>query len=111
MWVRKVQDYIRDCQKLMKDIGEKAEGSVGRDILNQWGIESTSKAVGLSGPLSEMMIKYRQSAESDSEIKRLLDDLKALGAKLHGSLQEVLLRRDHIMYTCKLCPGQPRLSR
>ena len=42
-----------------------------------------------------------------SEAKRLLPDLRVLEDKIHGSLDEVLSRRDYIEYICKLCPGQP----
>ena len=45
-----------------------------------------------------------------SQAKELLQALRELEAKLHKSLQEIQLRHDYIMYTCKLCPGQPRLS-
>ena len=42
----------------------------------------------------------------------LFSELKNdLEPKIKDSLQEILLRRDYIMYTCKLCPGQPRLLR
>jgi hypothetical protein len=111
IWANKVQDHIQDRQKLMKEIAGEAKGSVSEGILNQWGTESMTKALRLTGPLSQMMTKYKQSAESDMQLKRLLGELKALEAKLHDSLQEILLRRDYIMYTCKLCPGQPRLPR
>jgi len=39
------------------------------------------------------------------------NELKSLELKIHESLQEILLRHDYIMYTCKLCPGQARLLR
>lgn len=111
IWVNKVQDCIQYCQKLMKEIKEKAKGSVSEDILNQWGTESTARALQLTEALFEMMSDYKKSAESDPELKRLLDELKSLEDKIHNSLQEILLRRDYIMYACKLCPGQPKLSR
>ena len=38
-------------------------------------------------------------------------DLKTLELKIHESLRGILLRRDYIMYTCKLCPGQAKLLR
>lgn len=60
--------------------------------------------------------EYQKVADSiyetgASQAKQLFQALKELEAKLHESLQEIQLRHDHIMYTCKLCPGQPRLSR
>ncbi len=39
----------------------------------------------------------------------LFDDLRYLQTKIHNSLEEILLRRDYILYTCNLCPGEPRL--
>jgi hypothetical protein len=41
----------------------------------------------------------------------LFDDLRYLQTKIHNSLEEILLRRDYILYTCDLCPGKPRLVR
>jgi len=41
----------------------------------------------------------------------LFDDLRYLEPKIHNSLEEILLRRDYILYTCDLCPGKPRLLR
>jgi hypothetical protein len=60
--------------------------------------------------------EYQKVADSiyetgASQAKGLFQALSELEAKLHKSLQEIQLRRDYIMYTCKLCPGQPRLSR
>lgn len=36
-------------------------------------------------------------------------ELRAQEPKIRESLQEILQRRDYIMYSCKLCPGQPKL--
>jgi len=44
-----------------------------------------------------------------SEAKRLLADLRGLEDTIHGSLEEILLRRDYIGHICKLCPGQPKM--
>ena len=111
IWTNKVQDYIQHCQKLMNEIKKKAKGSVSKDILNQLGTESTAKAIQLTEALFEMISDYKKSAESDPELKLLLDELKSLEDKIHNSLQEMFLRRDYIIYACKLCPGQPKLSR
>ena len=46
-----------------------------------------------------------------ANLSTLLDDLHNLEAKIHNSLEEILLRRDYILYTCDLCPGKPRLVR
>ena len=37
------------------------------------------------------------------------NELEALGQKITKFLREISLRRDYIMYTCKLCPGQTTL--
>ncbi len=50
--------------------------------------------------------------ETGTNLVALFSELKnELEPKIKDSLQEILLRRDYIMYTCKLCPGQPRLLR
>jgi len=46
-----------------------------------------------------------------AELSTLFADLNALEPKIHNSLEEILLRRDYILYTCNLCPGKPRLLR
>ena len=52
------------------------------------------------------------TGETGTNLVVLFSELKDdLEPKIKDSLQEILLRRDYIMYTCKLCPGQPRLLR
>ena len=110
LWSSKVQEYIRCCQALMDDIMKKAKGSVSEDILNQWGTKSTVEALQLMEPLREMMADYSKLAESNPEVKKLTAEISHLEEKIHDALQTSLLRRDYIMYTCKLCPGQPVAS-
>jgi len=38
-------------------------------------------------------------------------DIRNLETTLRNHLEEIRLRRDYILYTCDLCPGQPRLPR
>ena len=49
--------------------------------------------------------------ETVTNLLTLFDDLSYLETKIHNSLEEILLRRDYILYTCNLCPGEPRLLR
>jgi len=49
--------------------------------------------------------------ETVANLLALLDDLRHLETKIHNFLEEILLRRDYILYTCNLCPGEPRLLR
>jgi len=49
--------------------------------------------------------------ETVANLLILFDDLRYLEHKIHNSLEEILLRRDYILYTCDLCPGKPRLLR
>lgn len=49
--------------------------------------------------------------QTTAQLITLYNDLKPLEVKIHEDLQEILLRRDYIIYTCRLCPGQPRLVR
>ena len=110
-WKTKVRAYIEGCQKVMNEIGETEKRSVPEDVLKQWGTESITKAIGLSEPFKRMWEKYREAADADSDLKTLLEQLRPIEIKLHESLQEIQLRHDHIVYTCKLCPGQARLLR
>ena len=50
--------------------------------------------------------------EPVANLLTLVDDLRDLKHKIHDALEEILLRRDYILYTCDLCPGgKPRLLR
>jgi hypothetical protein len=51
---------------------------------------------------------FSHSVEA-SNLITLFKELKDLETKILGFLQQTQLRRDYIMYTCNLCPGQPRL--
>ena len=110
-WKTKVRAYIEGCQKIMRGIGKTEKRLVTEDVFKIWGAESTTKAIGFSEPLERMQKKYIEAAEADSDLKSLLEQLKPIQIKLHESLKEIQLRHDHIVYTCKLCPGQARLSR
>lgn len=55
------------------------------------------------------LLDFCLSCESVANLIVLFDDVNALGPKIHNSLEEILLRRDYILYTCDLCPGKPRL--
>lgn len=57
--------------------------------------------------LSDRILK----SELANNLVVMFGELKALEPKIRASLSEVLLKRDYIMYTCRFCPGQPRLSR
>jgi len=50
-------------------------------------------------------------SETVANLLTLFDDLSYLETEIHNSLEEILLRRDYILYTCDLCPGRPRLLR
>jgi len=109
-WKNKVRAYIEGCQKIMKEIGEAEKPSMSEDIYKEWGTESTSKALGLSEPFNRMMGRYKKVVETNLGLKSLSEQLTSVETKLYMNLQEIQLRRDHIMYTCRLCPGQSRLS-
>lgn len=110
-WKTKVSAYIEGCQKVMKEIGEMEKRSVPKDVFKVWGTESITKAIGLSEPLKRVWMKYIEAVEADFDLESLLKQLKSIEMKLHESLQEIQLRQDHIVYTCRLCPGQARLLR
>ncbi len=66
-------------------------------------------------PIEKQYQDYSETllaGETGTNLVALFSELKNdLEPKIKGSLQEILLRRDYIMYTCKVCPGQPRLLR
>lgn len=57
--------------------------------------------------LSDRILK----SELANNLVVMFSELKALEPKIRDSLREALLKRDYIMYTCRFCPGQPRLPR
>ena len=57
------------------------------------------------------LIDFCLSSEIVTNLSTLLADLHNLEPKIINSLEEILLRRDYILYTCNLCPGKPRLLR
>lgn len=50
-------------------------------------------------------------SEAMTATKRLFTDLRELEGKIHRSLDDVLLRRDYVLYECWLCPGRAKLLR
>lgn len=56
------------------------------------------------------MIREWAQSEKVRNMVAALSELPSLEGKLQGALEEVLLRRDYIFYSCKLCPGESRLT-
>lgn len=110
-WKNNIKAYIEGCQLKMKEIGEMGKGSIPENIYKLWGTESTAKAMRLVEPLYQLMRKYEEAVNNDGGLKIQKENLQKLENKLHISLQGIQYRHDHITYSCKLCPGQPRLSR
>lgn len=111
-WKEKVEEYVDSCKKLLEETRQEAERSTDpeiKKIVGDIGTVSTAEALALVKPLHEMMTKYRTRAES--QLRSVADEIIILGDKLRASLQEILLRRDYIVYTCRLCPGQIRRLR
>jgi len=112
IWADKVENYIDSCKGLLEETRKEANKSSDpeiKKIASDIGSVHTAEALALTKPLHEMMKRYKVKAES--QLTALSDEIRALGDKLRDSLQEILLRRDYIVYTCKLCPGQARLLR
>jgi hypothetical protein len=59
----------------------------------------------------QALINSCLSSEIVINLSTLLADLHNLEPKILNSLEEILLRRDYILYTCNLCPGKSRLLR
>jgi len=57
------------------------------------------------------LLDFCLSSQSVANLISLFDALRALEPKIRNSLEEIILRRDYILYTCNLCPGEPRLLR
>jgi len=108
-WTDKVEKYINDCKSLLEETRQEAINSPDPEInkiASDIGSIQIAEAIALVKPLQEMMKRYK--AKVEPQLMPLLDEIRSLEEKLRVSLQEILLRRDYIVYTCKLCPGQLR---
>lgn len=56
------------------------------------------------------MIREWAQSEKVANIVAVLTELRSLEGKLQGMLEEVLLRRDYIFYSCRMCPGEGKLA-
>ena len=57
-----------------------------------------------------LMIAECTRSERLAGLVKLLGELRELEARIHGVLEEALLRRDYILYGCRLCPGEGKLA-
>jgi hypothetical protein len=58
--------------------------------------------------LYESLRKQLGDKVSESqEVKDSVNELKSLKDRIHEALERALLKRDYILYSCDLCPGQP----
>lgn len=109
--VKEVEFYWRDLKISVK--GGVLEGKQMfvetrelLEIINQSEINTEFYEKGYQALLDSCL-----SSETVANLSTLLDDLHNLEPKIHNSLEEILFRRDYILYTCDLCPGKPRLLR
>jgi hypothetical protein len=49
-------------------------------------------------------------SERVADLVKLLAELRNLEKRIHDIVEETLLRRDYILYSCRLCPGGGRLA-
>jgi hypothetical protein len=60
------------------------------------------------GSLYKSLQKQLGNKVSESqEVKDSVNELNSLGDRIHEALERALLKRDYILYSCDLCPGQP----
>lgn len=127
--VEKITDNV--AQSILKDI---AEGKVNKDkqlaaikvsTVNTTPDKTVVKADGMDiftisshTDIKEIKRLYQKysyklvTGDVGTNISALYHKLKdELEPKINTLLQEILHRRDYIMYTCRLCPGQPKLLR
>ena len=75
---------------------------VERKSRTQKTIEITIEHINLVDP--EICTYYLNSQEA-AHVVDLFIELRDLELKIRKSLNEILIRRDYVMYTCRLCPG------
>ena len=57
-----------------------------------------------------LMIAEWAQSEKIVELVKLLGELEGVERRIHDIVEEALLRRDYILYSCRLCPGGGRLA-
>jgi hypothetical protein len=56
------------------------------------------------------MIAEWAGSEMVLRLVNVLGELRVLEGRMHDIVEEALLRRDHILYHCRLCPGGSKLA-
>lgn len=79
---------------------------VGGDIA-----KSRAYEVACRDLLISCLITASPKGDTGAGLSGLVRAVKDAEKILASQLEEIRLRRDYILYTCYLCPGQPRLSR
>lgn len=74
-------------------------------VVDGIGVIETEDAPACIVPYTELSVRIIKSKES-TNIIHLFKEITALQPKILNELDIILLRRDYIMYTCNLCPGQ-----
>ena len=69
----------------------------------------SNEALGHANSHWSMITEWAHSEKMTSLVK-LLGEIRDLEAKMHDILENVLLRRDYILHSCNLCPGEGKLA-
>lgn len=69
----------------------------------------SNEALGYAESHRSMIAEWARSQRLAGFVK-LLGELRDLEARMHDILEETLLRRDYILYRCRLCPGEGKLA-
>jgi len=112
---KKIKDYHFKGWTSYKDLEKKELADVGSFMVDDIKVleasDLTSRRKKQYDKLYQEISDQTLANQTTVQLITLYNDLKPLEVKIHEDLQEILLRRDYIMYTCSLCPGQPRLVR
>jgi len=68
----------------------------------------SNKAIRFKDEHRMMIAELAQSSET-KHLVSLVSELRELEKRIHDTIEETLLRRDYILYSCRLCPGGRRL--
>lgn len=91
-------------------------GTLGDKYSNLQYLECDTRVLLYATDAEEFEAKHRQmvlnwaKSEEIASLHQLLNELREMEANLHRILEESLLRRDHILYTCRFCPGERKLT-
>lgn len=107
---KNLEETLHTFSRMVESVNRQGRPVPEFEILLVDGIKvmEAEDALGYSERYTALSDNVLTRGESGAIITQYRE-LKTLEPKIHGVLRDILIRRDYIMYPCKLCPGQAKL--